>query len=797
MNRNLSRWSAVAALAIVGAVPLVAHSARGQDFPDPPPTPAELPAGGSRQSVASVDQLKIEAFRALRVGNFQAGDDLLARAAKQSNDPQLGQMHQWTDTFEAQLKRFADERHQAYDKTYADVQIMLHGGHEDAALDLANRAQLLSDDKDEFHNLPWMRALIADSVRRAAGYERTDQWLKAMRVYEDLAAVEPASRDWKERLKAVTRRVRLLASYAPDAYKALLDKYLLERDAVDALLIATTQPTTGPTTLPLASATTKPSPATVMANSDVFRTDWHETLRGVTMPQLAKAIDDVYQNYYRDVTYRGLLAGGLDQVNAVLNTRGLETAFPTLNDPIKRAAFQSYVDRWRTLAASATADNEQALMDQFLSADDKDGMLAANARTVGLPDQVLISEFGEGALATLDPFTNIFWPSGVPEFNKATKGEFSGVGISIEQQMDTGDLRVVEPLPDSPAEAAGVAADDVIAFINGKTAKNITTDEAVRLITGPTGTTVRLTLRSPDKKLRDVVLRRRQIKVASVKGYTEVGTGKWSYWIDPADHIAYIRILSFTATTKDELRTVLNGLGDPVAGVILDLRGNPGGLLPAAIGVCDEFLKSGVIVSTHPDRDTPNPPTAAYAHDDGDEFTKPLVVLVNQYSASASEIVSGALKDQHRAILVGERTFGKGSVQQLFQLPPDDDSLIKLTTSHYYLPSGRCIHREENSTTWGVDPDVTVPLTPEQMLAAQRTRKELDVYRAAGAPNASEDAKLRAIAPAVTDAQKSAGTPGSSTKPALVTKPRDLLEVDPQLSAAVLVLRLELAGAHL
>ncbi len=160
-----------------------------------------------------------------------------------------------------------------------------------------------------------------------------------------------------------------------------------------------------------------------------------------------------------------------------------------------------------------------------------------------------------------------------------------------------------------------------------------------------------------------------------------------------------------------------------------------------------------MIVSTHPDRDTPNPPYAANAHDDGDEFTKPLVVLVNQYSASASEIVSGALKDQHRAILVGERTFGKGSVQQLFQLPPDDESIIKLTTSHYYLPSGRCIHREENSTTWGVDPDVTVALTPEQMSAAQLARRKMDVYHAAvSAPAAGDDAKLRAMAPAVTDA---------------------------------------------
>ncbi len=787
MNPKFTRWTAVAALAIAGVLPV---GVRGQE-----------PAPAARESVASIDQLKTEAFRALRVGNFEVGDDLLARAARQSNDPQLGQMHQWTETFEAQLKRFADERHTAYGKAFADVQTMLKSGHDDAALDLASRAQLLSDDKDGFHNLPWMRSLIAGSVARAAGYQSTDQWLKAMRVYEDLAAVEPASKDWKEDLKAVTRRVRLLATYAPDNYKRILATYLTERDAVDALLAPATRPTTGPsagpTTGPMARATTKPSAAEALAESDVFKVDWHDTLRDVQLSQLTKAIDDVYANYYRDVSYKSLLQGGLDAIDAVVSTRGLDAAFPSLADAGKRDAFRRYLDGWKAAADKATPENEQSLMDQFLSADDKDGLMAANGRTLGLPEAVLVSEFGEGALARCDPFTNMIWPAAVAEFRKSTQGEFSGVGIQIELVPDTGDLKVVEPLPDSPAEAAGVMSDDVIARINGKTAKNINTEQAVRLITGPTGTSVTLTIRKPDGATRDITLRRRQIKVASVKGYTEVGTGKWDYWIDPKDHIAYVRITSFTQSTTKELKEVLTNLGDPVAGVILDLRGNPGGLLPAAIGVCDQFLKSGVIVSTHPDRNTPNPPFAAAASDDGDEFTKPLVVLVNQYSASASEIVSGALKDQHRAILVGERTFGKGSVQQLFQLPPDEESIIKLTTSHYYLPSGRCIHREENSTTWGVDPDVTVQLTPEQMLAAQLARRKMDVYHAAGT---SADVKLRQTAPEVTDAQNTAGTPGAtrpSTQPTLVSKPADLLDIDPQLSASVLVLRLELAGARL
>src|SRR5439155_4463970 len=154
------------------------------------------------------------------------------------------------------------------------------------------------------------------------------------------------------------------------------------------------------------------------------------------------------------------------------------------------------------------------------------------------------------------------------------------------------------------------------------------------------------------------------------------------------------------------------------------------------------FMGDGVIVSTHPGRDTGNPATVARARKDDDDSDLPLVVLVNQYSASASEIVSGCLKDQKRALIVGERTFGKGSVQMLFQLA-DRTAQLKLTTSHYYLPNGKCIHREENSTEWGVDPDVTIEMTPEQMRAAIDARQELDVLRDVDSPAMTKDAQAK------------------------------------------------------
>ena len=559
---------------------------------------------------------------------------------------------------------------------------------------------------------------------------------------------------------------------------------------MDALLNPTTQPST--------------KPSEPVARNENFKTDWHDSVKGIKLSMLVSAMHDAFTEYYRDVTYRGLMTGGLTGVDALVNTHGLEKTFPGLADPAKKAEFQKDLDTWKTKVAAASADNEEDLISQMLS-EDNDGLLAQNSSTVNLPREVVISEFSEAALATLDPFSNMIWPGDVPEFTKATQGEFSGIGVQILPEPN-GDLTVVRPLPDSPAERAGIRAFDVIAEINGKSAKHITSDEAVKNITGPSGTTVNLTVRSPDGSTKTMNVRREKIKVESVEGYTRAGNSKWNYYIDPINKIAYLRITSFSGFTVKELHAAIDSMGDDVNGIIIDLRANPGGLLQAAIGVCDEFLKEGTIVSTHPDRETRNGPTLAVAHDDHNEFTKPLVVLINQYSASASEIVSGALKDDHRATLVGERSFGKGSVQQIFTLEPEkrDGAILKLTTAHYYLPSGRCIHREENSTEWGVDPDLTVVMTPEQMQIAQIARQNTEMgTTAATMPTTlpSEVINTTTTGPANHETfainpstQPTTQLAGATTKPAV---PKTLLEADPQLAAGLLVIRLELTGAHL
>jgi carboxyl-terminal processing protease len=729
----------------------------------------------SQDQIASVQQLESQAYSEARIGHFEQSDQILVRAATLSHDPMLEQLARTSGTFKAQLDSFDAARHKQYDELVAQAKLLIEHQKPDYALEIASRAFSLAKEakdsakptentREAFHKEPWVQKLLADSIARADQYDQSEQWVKSLRIYSDLSIIEPSVPTWKDKLKVATRRVRLLAMYTPDELKNVQDSDTTERDAVEQLLHPTTQPTTQP-------AKVDPSDKAV---NDTFKVDWHETLHGVRASMLQEALIDADQNYYRGITYKDLALGGLNGVRAVITTKGMEKAFPGLSDENSRNQFLAEIDKDLETNQNATPQTEQATLNLTLK-----HLQRVNRETVNIDDRVLTSEFADGAFEKLDPFTSMIWPSDLEEFNKATQGRFSGVGVQI-QTDDDGSLRVVTPLEDTPAYKAGIKAGDVIAFIDGKSAKHISVNQAVRTITGPPDTSVKLTVRSPDGKSKDYLLRRETIHVASVKGYIHKPGGGWDYMVDSQNKIGYLRITNFTSDTSAELNAAISAMQLlHVKGLIVDLRYNPGGLLTAATDVADKFLDHGLIVSTKPDRETGNQPTAAYAKPDPDDCNLPLVVLVNQYSASASEIVSGALKDDNRALIVGERTFGKGSVQMLFPLN-DRNAYLKLTTSHYYLPSGRCIHREENSSEWGVDPDVKIELTPDQMRAAIDAREELDVLRDA-APAAGEQPKLQ-------QKSKDAAKTDAGSK-------KDLLAADPQMSAAVLLLKLKLANA--
>lgn len=324
----------------------------------------------------------------------------------------------------------------------------------------------------------------------------------------------------------------------------------------------------------------------------------------------------------------------------------------------------------------------------------------------------LIEAAIRGVLNKLDPYSNYIPNEGVEDFRADLENRFGGLGVHTTKQRDK--LVVVSPMADSPAYRAGLRPDDVIKAINGVSTKDLSLDESSDKLKGPVGSRVTLTIERKKKGTFDVVLTRDLINIPTVGGCSRNADDSWNYWIDVRNKIAYIRISSFSQKTTDELETVLKKLSDDgMRGLLLDLRFNPGGSLGAAIEVCDMFVDEGAIVSVK-GRVTDEKTWFACK---GKTLTRvPMAVLINGYSASAAEIVSACLQDSKRAKIVGERSFGKGSVQNVIDM---DGGALKLTTSGYFRPSGHNIHREANFTEedeWGVTPDqgMTVKLNQYQ-----------------------------------------------------------------------------------
>ena len=299
-----------------------------------------------------------------------------------------------------------------------------------------------------------------------------------------------------------------------------------------------------------------------------------------------------------------------------------------------------------------------------------------------------------GMLQALDPHSSYLSADDFKEFNDKSSGEFGGLGIQITS--DRGAVRVISPIDDTPAAKAGIKAGDYITHIDDEQVFDMTLNQAVKKMKGRPGTKVKLTIISDGEEPRTITLKRAIIKVESVK-YEEKSIAGADE--DTEEKIGYIRISDFGATTAKELEKALEKLEKKdVIGYVLDVRNNPGGYLTAAIDVADAFLDAGEIVSTRGKRKTDIERNFAKAGDLANG--KPVVVLINHGSASASEIVAGALQDNGRALVMGSQSFGKGSVQQ--QKPLGDGTAIHITIARYYTPSGRSIQNE------GITPDIEV-----------------------------------------------------------------------------------------
>lgn len=311
-------------------------------------------------------------------------------------------------------------------------------------------------------------------------------------------------------------------------------------------------------------------------------------------------------------------------------------------------------------------------------------------------DAKLIESAINGMLTSLDPHSSYLDKKSFAYMNEQTKGKFGGLGIEVT--MDNGLVLVVSPIDDTPAAKAGIKAGDYITHIDGETVIGMNLNEAVSKMRGKIGTKIKLSIRRANAKPFDVTLKREEIKIESVKTAIK------------DDDILYIRISSFAEDNDKEVSKAVEKaqkeLKGKLAGIIIDVRNNPGGLLDQAIAVSDLFLDKGEIVST---RSRNEDDTVKYTAEEGDIAKGlPIVVIINGGSASASEILAGALQDHHRAILIGEKSFGKGSVQTV--IPLGEYGAMRITTARYYTPSGRSIQAK------GIEPDIEVKPAKVELL---------------------------------------------------------------------------------
>ena len=312
----------------------------------------------------------------------------------------------------------------------------------------------------------------------------------------------------------------------------------------------------------------------------------------------------------------------------------------------------------------------------------------------------------KGMLNTLDPHSEFMDAEKYKELQSDTQGNFGGLGVVIV--MKDNFVTVVAPMEDTPGARAGILSGDRIIRIDGKSTEKMGLQDAVKTLRGEPGTQVAITiLRPSSNEVKEYKLTRAMINVDMVKDIN----GKKEFPLGE-NKIGYIRLVTFGEKTSDDLEAALKKLKDQgMQALVLDLRGNPGGLLDQAVDVCEKFLPRGQLVVTTEGR-TREQNSVRKAAGHGDELhNMPMVVLVNLGSASASEIVAGCLQDLKRAIILGERTFGKGSVQSI--LPLSDGSALRLTTAKYYTPSHKVIHEQ------GITPDITVPLTLDEEAALQ------------------------------------------------------------------------------
>jgi len=455
-----------------------------------------------------------------------------------------------------------------------------------------------------------------------------------------------------------------------------------------------------------------------------------ERCAGVEKQMFIDAVSFLDSSYVKIVDYRGMTIKAINRCRLlaeVINNSYLETKYkiPDTEYEVFSAALTAMSDE---VNQSPAAIRKDKLIDVF------ERVLALNEsplKAIGLPPALLITQFAKGALSALDPYTVIYWPSQVQNFEKEITNQFTGIGIRFSKEEET--PKVTSVFPNTPAYYSGFEAGDIIKAVDGVDTGEMSAKCVAESIAGPEGTKVTLTIRhGGENKDRDITLHRARIIVPSIHGWQRTETGRWRYMIDAHNKIAYIRISHFNSGTVGDFEKTLAQLeSDGIKGLILDLRSNPGGLLDSAIEIADRFIKEGLIARIQP---RCGMPTYISAHKEKTHPDYPMVVLIDRYTASASEILAGVFQEpkHYRAIVVGERSYGKGSVQSIVS-PLGKETKLKYTAAHYYLPSGQKIESRDTAIkpgkeNWGLLPNVNVKLRSDElrkMAAVQKANESM------------------------------------------------------------------------
>ena len=605
--------------------------------------------------------------------------------------------------------------------------------------DEAQKKKLLSD--------PFVKEVVQNAIDKAAEYEVEGKWLEAYtNCYGWLIAIDPNNEGYSD--------------YA----QQLLDKATI-----------------------------------AMAFEDSPCETSQERFQGVKEELFIRAINFLNSQYVSITNYNEMATKAIERCKLLAevistssrlnedsenNDQGSFDAIKGTLDPEKLATWEDGLTELLDEAKSASGGLARLDKNKFL--DVFDNVLDLNKSTINLPRTVLIAQFVEAALATLDPYTVIVWPRQVQDFEQMMTSAFTGIGIEISKQK--GMLTVSSLLLDTPAFNSNLDAGDVIEEVDGLETKDMSLFCAAKKIKGPAGTKVKLKVRrsSDDKKvddkLFDVTITRDTIIVPTVRGWQRSQAGKWLHMIDEKNKIGFVRLTSFSSDTASGLEKVLFNLENRgLKGLILDLRFNTGGLLDSAVDVVDMFVEEGVIVKRQ--SGFGRMPIYETATKKGTHPNYPLVILINSNSASASEIVAGALADKNykRATLVGTRTHGKGSVQGITP-HLGGGAQLKYTMAYYHLPSGQRVEsrvemEKLDRKDWGVAPNVEVELRSDELKKMIEIQRDNDVLVKANHDGANDDFKKRTI--------------------------EETLAADPQLAVGLLIIQSKLiqdetvAQAHL